>query len=144
MASKHERIRRTNLVRTHIEVENNHDMSAMLATLVDENPVRDEVTGKIYRGREEVAGRYAELWEAFPNFHVIPTAFIEQDTAVVMTADYSGTHRGLYRAHAGTGKSFKVRLVNIFQFDGMKIVSETIYFNLMDQLLQLGLPLADL
>ena len=139
MASKRESVGRTNIVRTHIEVENNHDMSAMLATLVDENPVRDEVTGKTYRGREEVAGRYAELWEAFPDFHVIPTAYIEQDNAVVMAADYRGTHRGLYRGHAGTGKSFKVRLVNIFQFDGMKVASETIYFNLMDQLQQLGL-----
>ena len=28
------------VVKTHIEVENQHDMEAMLATLVDEDPVR--------------------------------------------------------------------------------------------------------
>mgnify|MGYP001164949964 CR=1 FL=1 len=129
---------KSNVVRKHIETENKHDMEAMLATLVGEDPIRDEAYGKLYRGREEVASRYAELWEAFPDFNVTPTQFIEDETSVAMTADYSGTSKGKYNERAPTGKTFKVRLVVIFQFEGNKIKSETIYFDLASQLTQLG------
>ena len=93
----------------HVEVENQHDMEAMLATLVDENPIRDEVTGKAYRGVEAVAGRYAELWAAFPDFTATITQLIEKDDDVIMAADFTGTHLGTYKGHQPTGKAFKVR-----------------------------------
>ena len=127
------------VVAHHVDVENQHDMDAMLATLVDENPIRDEVTGKAYRGVEAVAGRYAELWKAFPDFTATITQLIEKDDDVVMAADFTGTHRGVYKGHEPTDRAFKVRLVNIFHFEGDKIASETIYFDLSSQLRQLGL-----
>ena len=100
------------IVAHHVEVENQHDMEAMLATLVNDNAVRDEVTGKAYRGVEAVAGRYAELWQAFPDFTATITQLIEKDDDVVMAADFTGTHRGAYKGHEPTGRAFNVRLVN--------------------------------
>jgi steroid delta-isomerase-like uncharacterized protein len=132
-------VSKSDVVREHIETENRHDMQAMLATLIDEEPVRDEVYGEVYQGSEEVAKRYVELWEAFPDFNVSPTQLIEDDVAVAMTADYTGTCKGPYNGKPPTGKSFKVRLVVIFQFEGDKIESETIYFDQASQLRQLGL-----
>ena len=35
-----------------------------------------------------------------------------------MAADFTGTHRGAYKGHEPTGRAFKVRLVNIFHFEG--------------------------
>ncbi len=126
-------------VKTHIEVENKHDMEAMLATLVDENPIREEVAGQTYRGRDAVAKRYSDLWEAFPNFTVTPTALYEDGDVVVMQADYTGTHMGVFNDHPPTGKSFNVRIVVVFDFEGERIANETIYLDYAGQLRQLGL-----
>ena len=126
-------------VKTHIEVENKHDMEAMLATLVDENPIRDEVAGQTYRGRDAVAKRYGDLWEAFPDFTVTPTGLYEDGDVVVMQADYKGTHKGVFNDHPPTGKSFNVRIVVVFNFEGERIASETIYLDYAGQLRQLGL-----
>lgn len=130
---------RTDMVREHIETENRHDMAAMLATLADDDPVRDEVAGRCYRGTDAVAGRYAELWRAFPDFTVTPTNLLESETAVTMQADYTGTHDGDYLGRAPTGTSFKCRIAVVFRFDGERIESETIYLDLAGQLRQLGL-----
>jgi hypothetical protein len=94
-------INKIDAVLEHLAVENQHDMEAMLATLDSENPIRDEVAGKNYQGKDEVAGRYAELWIAFPNFNV--------------------------------------RIVNVIDFTGDKILRETIYMDLSSQLRQLDL-----
>ena len=126
-------------VRTHIEVENKHDMEAMLATLVDENPIRDEVAGQKYSGRDAVAKRYGDLWEAFPDFTVTPSGLYEDGDVVVMQADYTGTHLGVFNDHAPSGKSFNVRIVVVFDFEGDSIACETIYLDYAGQLRQLGL-----
>lgn len=130
------------LIRTHLDVENKHDMAAMLATLVSEEPKRDEVANRVYVGREQVSGRYAALWEAFPDFNVAPQRFTqEREDVVVMEAIYTGTHRGSYLGHAGTGKSFRLRLVNVLEFAENRIANEIIYIDLATQLRQLGLKI---
>jgi steroid delta-isomerase-like uncharacterized protein len=130
---------RTNAVLEHVAVENQHDMEAMLATLDGDDPVRDEVAGKCYRGRREVAKRYADLWKAFPDFKVFPRQLIEDGNTVVMLADYSGTHLGIYGKAKPTGKSFMVRIANFIEFNGDKIARETIFMDSAMQLKQLGL-----
>ena len=127
------------VVKTHIEVENQHDMEAMLATLVDDDPVREEVAGKTYRGRDAVAGRYRALWEAFPDFTVTPQLFVEDEKTVAMEAIYTGTHRGVFNEYAPRGKSFRLKIVVMFKFKGYQIASESIYLDYAGQLRQLGL-----
>jgi steroid delta-isomerase-like uncharacterized protein len=127
------------VVKTHIEVENQHDMEAMLATLVDDDPVREEVAGKTYRGRDAVAGRYRALWDAFPDFTVTPQLFVEDEKTVAMEAIYTGTHRGVFNGYAPRGKSFRLKIVVMFKFEGCQIASESIYLDYAGQLRQLGL-----
>jgi steroid delta-isomerase-like uncharacterized protein len=127
------------VVKTHIEVENRHDMQAMLATLVDDDPVREEVAGKTYRGRDAVAERYRALWEAFPDFTITPQLFVEDDKTVAMEAIYTGTHRGVFSGYAPGGKSFRLKIVVMFKFKGYQIASESIYLDYAGQLRQLGL-----
>ena len=130
---------RINAVLEHVAVENQHDMQAMLATLDGDEPVRDEVCGKCYRGLSQVEQRYAELWKAFPDFTVFPRQLIEEGNTVVMLADYSGTHLGVYGNAQPTNKTFKVRIANFIDFNGNKIVRETIFMDSASQLRQLGL-----
>jgi steroid delta-isomerase-like uncharacterized protein len=130
---------KVDVVKTHIEVENQHDMQAMLATLVDEDPVREEIAGKTYRGRDAVAGRYRALWDAFPDFTVTPQLFVEDGKSVAMEAVYTGTHRGVFNGYQPTGKSFRLKIVVMFKFDGDQIASESIYLDYASQLRQLGI-----
>jgi len=132
-------ISKIDVVKTHIEVENQHDMEAMLATLVDDDPVREEIAGKTFRGRDAVAGRYRALWEAFPDFTVTPQLFVEDDKTVAMEAIYTGTHRGVFNGYAPRGKSFRLKIVVMFKFKGYQIASESIYLDYAGQLRQLGL-----
>jgi steroid delta-isomerase-like uncharacterized protein len=127
------------VVKTHIEVENQHDMEAMLATLVDYDPVREEVAGKTYRGRDAVAGRYRALWDAFPDFTVTPQLFVEDEKTVAMEAIYTGTHRGVFNGYVPRGKSFRLKIVVMFKFEGCQIASESIYLDYAGQLRQLEL-----
>lgn len=130
------------IVKKHFEVENQHDMDAMLATLRDEDPIREEIAGKTYRGQQDVAARYRDLWNAFPDFHVNPVAFTENDKSVAAEAVYTGTHKGTYNGFPPTGKSFKLRIVVVFHFEtptSSKITSESIYLDYASQLRQLGL-----
>ena len=130
------------IVRTHFAVENEHDMEAMLATLRDEDPIREEIAGNTYRGQRDVAARYRELWDAFPDFNVSPQAFTENEKTVVAQAIFSGTHKGLYNGFPPTGRSFKVKIVVVFNFeasDSEKITSESIYMDSASLLRQLGL-----
>ena len=132
-------ISKIDVVKTHIEVENQHDMEAMLATLVDDDPVREEIAGKTFRGRDAVAGRYRALWEAFPDFTVTPQLFVEDEKTVAMEAIYTGTHRGVFNGYAPRGKSFRLKIVVMFKFKGYQIASESIYLDYAGQLRQLGL-----
>lgn len=130
------------IVRRHFAVENEHDMAAMLATLRDEDPIREEVAGKTYKGQRDVAARYQELWDAFPDFTVSPQAFTESERTVVAQAIFTGTHKGTYNGFAPTGRSFKVKIVVVFNFeraDSDKITSESIYMDTASLLRQLGL-----
>jgi steroid delta-isomerase-like uncharacterized protein len=137
--AKSQTISKVDVVKTHIEVENQHDMEAMLATLVDEDPVREEIAGKTYRGRDAVAGRYRALWDAFPDFTVTPELFVEDEKSGAMEAMYTGTHRGVFNGYQPTGKSFRLKIVVMFKFDGAQIASESIYLDYASQLRQLGI-----
>ena len=101
--------------------------------------MREEVAGRTYRGREAVAGRYRALWEAFPDFTVTPQLFVENEKTVAMEAIYTGTHRGVFNGYAPRGKSFRLKIVVMFKFEGSQIASESIYLDYAGQLRQLEL-----
>ena len=131
---------KSDIVRRHFELENQHDMVAMLATMSDEEPVREEVAGSTYRGRDAVAGRYRELWNAFPDFNVDPQNFIEGEHDVAVEAIFTGTHLGRFNGFAPTLRRFRIPILVVFRFNGNKIASETIYLDYASQLRQLHLP----
>jgi steroid delta-isomerase-like uncharacterized protein len=133
---------KVDIVRTHFEVENIHDVAAMLETLRGEDPIREEIAGKTYVGQKDVADRYLALWQAFPDFNVTPTGFTENEKTVVAEAIYSGTHKGVFNGFQPKGLSFKLPIVVVFRFDSpssSKITSESIYLDYASHLRQLGL-----
>ena len=68
-----------------------------------------------------------------------PAPFSLLGTAVAMEAIYTGTHRGIFNGHPPSGKSFRLKIVVMFKFDGDHIASESIYLDYASQLRQLGI-----
>lgn len=127
------------MVKEHVDVENQHDIEATMATLEDDC-FRDEVdTLDPYIGKRAVADRYLEIWRIFPDFKVTPVNLVATDDYVFMEAEVTGSHKGVYNGIPGTGRSFKIRNIVVFPFKGPRIEGERIYWDSASRLKQLGL-----
>ncbi|HEV2981174.1 MAG TPA: ester cyclase [Solirubrobacteraceae bacterium] len=132
------RARREEIVREHMESENDHDFDATIATFT--HPRYEIVaTGDVYDGEEEVRRYYAETRAAFPDQRNELVGLHHLDDGVVVEFDLLGTHSGPLRSLAPTGRSFRCRMAAFFEFDDERIVCERVYFDQATILRQLGL-----
>jgi steroid delta-isomerase-like uncharacterized protein len=133
------REKREAVVREHVAAENRGDLDGVIASFshpryqvipmgadIDgETPVRDLIGGLI-RG--------------FPDFHFEPLSIHHADNAVIVEGRMTGTHRAEWAGMQPQGGRFDVRLACIFDFDGEKLVNETVYFDFATLQRQLGQP----
>ncbi len=124
------RRRRLEVVRRHMESENELDFATTLATF--EHPRYELVaTGQVYDGPEEVAGYYRSSRAAFPDQRNADVVLTYGEDTVVAEFDLLGTHLGPLGTLAPTGRSFRCRMCALFVFppDGDGIVGERVYFD---------------
>jgi len=124
------RRRRLEVVRRHMESENELDFATTLATF--EHPRYELVaTGQVYDGPEEVAGYYRSSRAAFPDQRNEDVVLTYGEDTVVAEFDLLGTHLGPLGTLAPTGRSFRCRMCALFVFppDGDGIVGERVYFD---------------
>ena len=132
------RARRAAVVREHMESENRLDFDATIATFA--HPRYELVaTGQVFDGEDEVRGYYATSRGAFPDQRNEVHAVHQGDDAVVVEFDLLGTHGGDFLGVAPTGRTFRVRMIAVFEFDGELITNERVYFDSSALLRQLGL-----
>ena len=140
MSSDDLRARREDVVRRHMEAENEHDYDTVLATFA--HPRYELVaTGQVFDGEAEVR-RYFEVSRTpFPDQRNELVSMRSTDDAVVVELDLLGTHLGPLGAVEPTGRAFRSRMCALFVFedDGDGIVCERVYFNPGDIQQQLGL-----
>jgi hypothetical protein len=72
-----------------------------------------------------------------PRYELI--ALHHSDDAVIVEFDLLGTHNGTFRGLPPTGRSFRCRMVAIFEFEGEGLVCERVYFDSATILRQLGI-----
>ena len=131
------RAERERIVREHMESENRHEFDVTMATF--EHPRYEIVpTGEVHDGREQVARYFAETRAAFPDQRNETIALHHADDAVIVEFWLRGTHEGELRGIPPTGKSFEVRTVALFLFEGERLVCERVYFDTATILAQLG------
>jgi steroid delta-isomerase-like uncharacterized protein len=137
-AERSMRARREAVVREHMESENRHEFDVTMATF---GHPRYEIvpTGDVYDGEEEVARYFSETRAAFPDQRNELIAMHHGDDAVIAEFDLLGTHLGSYRGLPATGRSFRCRMVAVFEFEGDGIVCERAYFDSATILRQLGI-----
>ena len=124
------RQRREELVREHMESENQHRFDVSLGTF--DHPRYELVpTGEVFDGAAEVTEYYRRTREAFPDQRNDNAVFHHADDAVIVEFDLLGTHEGELRGIPPTGKSFRCRMVALFLFEngGDRITCERIYFD---------------
>lgn len=122
--------RRLEVVRRHMQSENELDFATTLATF--EHPRYELVaTGQVFDGVDEVSGYYRASRASFPdqrNEHVVLTP---AENAVIAEFDLLGTHLGELAGMAPTGRAFRCRMCAIFLFppDRDRIIGERVYFD---------------
>src|SRR2546422_919842 len=132
------REKREQVVREHMESENQHDFETTLGTF--EHPRYELIpNGEVIDGTAEVSHYYEETRSAFPDQRNELIALHHTDDAVIVEFDLLGTHRGTYRGLPPTGRAFRCRMAAIFEFEGEAIVCERVYFDSATILRQLGI-----
>jgi steroid delta-isomerase-like uncharacterized protein len=129
---------RAAVVREHMQSENRLDFDATIATFA--HPRYELIgTGQVFDGEAEVRNYFATSRAAFPDQRNEVHAVHVGDDAVVVEFDLLGTHLGDLAGFAPTGRTFRCRMIAVFEFEGIGITCERVYFDSTAILRQLGL-----
>jgi steroid delta-isomerase-like uncharacterized protein len=144
MISDDLRTHRETVVAEHMRAEMAGDLDATLATFTDDPEYDIVPLPVLHRGDAEVRGLLANLLGAFPDLGLHPLVLRHTDDAVVIEGLMTGTHRGRYAGFEATGRSMELRAAIFFTFDGPDLRRETVYYDELTLLAQLGVLPADL
>jgi len=115
------RARREQLVREHMQSENEHRFDDTIATF--SHPHYElHATGEIYDGEDEVRRYYRESRTRVPDQRNEIIALDTTDDAVIAEFWLRGTPAGLERG-------FECRMIAVFEFVDDRIVSERVYWD---------------
>lgn len=124
------RQRRLELVRRHMQSENELDFATTLETFT--HPRYELIaTGQVFDGHDEVAGYYRTSRTAFPDQRNENVVLTYAEDAVVAEFDLLGTHLGELMGIPPTGRSFRCRMCALFVFapGDERISGERVYFD---------------
>jgi steroid delta-isomerase-like uncharacterized protein len=129
------RERREAIVREHVDAENRHDVAATIATFHDPNY---KVNGEPVEGEGAVRELLQSLMDGFPDFHAEIGKLHHADDVVFGEARITGTHNGEFNGIPPTGKPIEIPMAAIFEFEGDKLLRETVYWDVATLLTQIG------
>ena len=78
------------------------------------------------------------LMTGFPDFHAEVEKIHHSEDAVFGEAHITGTHNGEFNGVPATGKPIDVWMAAIFEFDGDRLMCETVYWDIATLLTQVG------
>lgn len=102
--------------------------------LVDHDPAPDQSAGP-----KGIGEFWTSFTEAFPDVALEPVQVIATEDFVTAILDVTGTHRGEFLGHEATGKSFKVRGIQVGKFTDGKMTDRWGSTDTLEILQQLGL-----
>jgi steroid delta-isomerase-like uncharacterized protein len=119
---------REEVVRRHMESENQHDYATTIGTF---SHPRYEIiaTDRVHDGLEEVQAYFRETRTAFPDQRNELISLRHADDAVIVEFWLLGTHKGPLLGIEPTGRSFRCRMTAFFIFEGSGIACERVYFD---------------
>ena len=129
--------RREEIVRRHIDAENDGDIDAMLATF--HRPRYQVVPMDVLSdGEPAVRELVGGLVGGFPDLRCEPVVIHHADDAVIVEARLTGTHRKEWAGLTPRGGRMDLAIACIFDFDEDRLINETVYFDFATLQRQLG------
>lgn len=98
----------------------------------------DAAPGQV-RGPEGYCILFAEFHAAFPDFKAAPDTLVTTDDSIALAYTMTGTHKGPLMGFPPTGKTMKIRGVQIFKFKDGKVIERWGSSDELGMLQQLGL-----
>ncbi len=132
------RVHREDVVAEHMRAEMAGDLDATLATFTGDPEYDIVPIPVVHRGDGEVRGLLSNLLGAFPDLGLHANVLRHADDAIVIEGLMTGTHRGPYAGFAPTGRELNLRAAIFFTFDGPDLRRETVYYDELTLLAQLG------
>jgi steroid delta-isomerase-like uncharacterized protein len=123
---------------------NAHDAARLSASYVEDAVVRDPQYSEPLHGRAAVENDAATFFTAFPDLRAEVTCSVISGTTLAVEMTMAGTHTGPLTLPSGevppTGRplNFAMAFFNSVDENGM-VVDERRYYDVADQLTQLGL-----
>ncbi len=129
-----EKTRRRALIKTHYDVENDHDMNGIMATFAPESvmlynriPFTDPQS---IRGAHDLIG-FSGTDGAFINIHNYIDAEHFTEDEIIVEGRLCGKHVGEFEGIEATGRNVELPFVAFYHFDKTdKLISERIVMNL--------------
>jgi steroid delta-isomerase-like uncharacterized protein len=136
---KDRRTARIAIVEKHIQLENQHDLEAVLGTFGDSARYDDEPWDTHFEGADGVRAFYTQLMRALPDLEIDVQRRHVADDAILVEVIIRGTHRGEWRGLPATGRRVEFPLCGVYTFDADdKLAGEKIYYDRGTVLRQLG------
>ncbi len=130
--------RNVGLVMEHFAAESKHDYEATLATLADDIEYRMIPNGAVMRGKKEITRYYDEWWGAFPDVTIDVQRISAAGEWVIAESISTATHRGPFLGVPATGKRVTSHVCTLIRVRDGKMVEESVYYDLLERLAQIG------
>lgn len=126
-------------VRKELEALNRQDVEGVMAFYTEDVVFDDISLPEPLKGAEEMREFMHGMYAAFPDLHIELRSLFGEEDIVAAEYDLMGTHQGEMEGHPPTGKTFKVRALSTYEYDGSRFTKETFYWDSASMLAQLGL-----
>ncbi len=126
-------------VKKELEALNRQDVEGVMAFYTQDVVFDDISLSEPLRGSQEMREFMQAMYAAFPDLHIdLGLLFGEEGIAA---AEYylTGTHLGDLGEIPPTGKTFRVKALSVYEYDGQRFTRETFYWDSASMLRQLGL-----
>jgi steroid delta-isomerase-like uncharacterized protein len=130
--------RNISLVLEHFAAEGQHDYARTLATLAEDIEYRIMPAGMTLRGREGATRYYDMWWKAFPDVNIEVQRIEAAGEWVVVEAVSTATHLGPFLGIPPTGRKVRAHVCCLIRVRDGKMVEETVYYDQLERLAQIG------
>ena len=128
----------TELAQQILDALSAHDLDALRGIWADD--VVERFPDKTCRGKDELAGYFAGLFAALPDFRMEKVSSVEDGDTVFVRWSMTGTHTGSqFSGLDATGKAVTLDGMDEMTFRDGKLASNFVVFDQMDVGRQLGL-----
>jgi steroid delta-isomerase-like uncharacterized protein len=133
----------TNLrvAREHFAAESAHDTQRTLKTLADDIMYHVVASGQIVHGKEAVSKYYDVWWTAFPDVNIEIKRIVAAGEWVIAENVAIATHLGPWLGLPPSGTRVTQQLCAICRFRDGLMIEETVYYDQLERIRQLGAAL---